>query len=141
MMYTNDRITYRVPTYGRVRSPQHRMHAGWLAGWLIALLLVTFGAWAFYNFEYGTEHHETFTITRLDDQSSGNGHKYLVFARLPDGTLKVYEDTDAWFHGKTNSSDLFAALSVGEKVDCNLYGWRNHLLSSYQDLLSCQKVG
>ena len=139
---SRQRTTYRVPTPGRVRSSGHRMHSGCLGLFLLAVVVIALGAWWFTSYEYGTEHHETFTVTRLDDQSSGSsGHKYLVFGRLPDGTAKVYEDTDAIFHGKMNSSDLFAQLQVGRTYDCDLYGVRSHLFSGYQDLLSCTQVG
>jgi hypothetical protein len=135
------RATYRVPTPRRVRSSDHRMHFGCLGLTLVAVIVLGLLGWWFTSYEYGTEHHETFTVTRLDDQSNGSsGHKYLVFGRLPDGTARVYQDTDAIFHGKMNSSDLYAQLQVGRTYNCNLYGVRNHLLSGYQDLLSCTEV-
>lgn len=134
------RTTYRIPTYRKVRSPHHRMHFGYLAAALAILTVLAGLAIWFYQYQFGSEHHEVFTITRLDDQSNGSSHKYLVFARLPDGTTKVYEDTDAWFHGKTNSSDLYGSLTVGETVNCDVYGYRIHLTSGYQNLLGCKQV-
>lgn len=106
---------------------------------IIAIIASLIGFWI-YHVSFSTEHHETFTVTRLDDQAGGSSHKYLVFGRLPNGTAKVYEDTDAPLHGKFNSSDLFAQLQVGKTYDCDLNGYRSHLGSSYQNLLSCTQV-
>jgi hypothetical protein len=137
------RTTYRVPTYGRVRSQEHRMHWGCLGGLLLAALaVVIFGSW-FWQMEYGTQHTVTFTVTQLDDQSTGSsGHKYLVFGKLADGRPVVFENTDAWLHGKTDSSDIQAALNqqVGKTITCPVYGYRNHLFSSYQDILDGCKL-
>ena len=88
--------------------------------------------------EYGTEHNATFTVKSLDDQSTGSsGHQYLVFTT--GGT--EYSDSDAWLHGKTDSSDIYNWLTVGHEYDCPVYGWRNHITSSYEDILDgCRDI-
>lgn len=92
----------------------------------------------FWHYEYGTERSVTFTVKSLDDQSTGSsGHKYLVFAT--DGT--VYENTDSWFHGKTDSSNVQNLFEAGGTYRCPVYGYRNTFLSSYQDILDgCKKL-
>jgi hypothetical protein len=117
------------------------MHFGWLIGWLLAITAVVLLSIGFTTMEFGTEHIVTMTVSQLDDQGGGNSHKYLVYAANV-GTnheSTVFEDTDAWFHGKTNSSDLWFALQhyVGKTIRCDVYGYRIHLLSSYQDILWC----
>jgi hypothetical protein len=101
-----------------------------LAGLAVVIVVVLIGV-AFWHFEYGTEHNVTFTVKSLDDQSSGSSHKYLIMAT--DGT--VYEDTDSWLHGKTDSSNIYAWMTVGDTYDCPVYGWRNFISSSYEDVL------
>jgi hypothetical protein len=104
---------------------------------VLPVILVLIGIW-FGQTEYGTVHHETFTVASLDDQG-GSQHKYLVFTT--DG--HVYEDTDAWFHGKADSSDVwgrFLSAGTGATWDCPVYGYRNHFLSSYQDILDGCKL-
>lgn len=91
----------------------------------------------FLQMEYGTEHSVTFTIKSLDDQASGSSHKYMVFTT--DDT--EYEDTDAWLHLKDDSSDVYNWLTVGHTYDCTVYGYRNHLWSSYEDILDgCRDI-
>lgn len=106
-------------------------------GCLGAAALAAGGAALFFQMEYGTEHSVTFTVKSLDDQASGSSHKYLVFTT--DGSQ--YEDTDSWPHGKTDSSDIYNWLTVGHKYDCPVYGWRNHITSSYEDILDgCRDI-
>lgn len=105
---------------------------------LVVAALVGVLAYFGWNYEYGTEHNVTFTVKSLDDQASGsNGHKYLVFAT--DGT--VYQDTDSWLHGKNDSSNIYAWLTLGHTYDCPVYGYRNFLASSYDDILDgCRDI-
>lgn len=111
-------------------------------GVIIAVLLVLgLGSYAFQSYEWGSEHNVTFTIQSLDDQANGSsGHKYLIFAA--DGT--VYENTDSWLHGKTDSSNIWAkflAAGKGSKWNCPVYAYRNTVLSSYPDILDgCKQV-
>jgi len=136
-MTYRSRDTYRMPTRSRVRDSDQRMGFGCLGLLLAALLFLGLGLPAFWHFEYGTERTVTLTVGSKDDQATSSGHKYLIF---DDVHGVVYEDTDAWFHKKINSSDLFLQLKVGRTYRCDVYGWRNHLLSSYQDLLSCTAI-
>ena len=136
-MHDPPRTVYRMPSYGKARSRQHRMHPGWLAGILAVLIVLAgLGAW-FYQYEYGSEHSVTFTIASKDDQASGsNGHRYLIFTTRGE----TYQDTDAWFHGKVNSSSMWFQLQVGHSYRCTIYGYRVALLSGYPDLLYCKQV-
>lgn len=87
--------------------------------------------------EFGTQTTATFTIKNLDDQSTGNSHKYLIFTTQGE----VFENTDAWFHGKTDSSNLQNWFTPGDTYRCPVYGVRNTLISSYRDVLDgCVQV-
>jgi hypothetical protein len=107
---------------------------GCLGGALLVAGILILG----WQVEYGTEQTVTFTVKSLDDQSTGSsGHQYLVFTT--DGT--EYADTDSWPHGKTDSSDIYNWLTVGHKYRCPVYGWRNHITSSYEDILDgCRDI-
>jgi hypothetical protein len=122
----------------RPRGPHHTIarKLGIGAGVVIVLgiiLAVVAGAVAlFWQMEYGSQTNVTFTVKTLDDQSTGSsGHKYLVFTT--DG--RVFENSDAWLHGKTDSSNVQAMFNAGSTYTCPVYGYRNTLFSSYQDIL------
>jgi hypothetical protein len=102
------------------------------------VLLAVFG-FIGWHMEYGTEKNVTFTVTGLDDQGNYNHHKYLVFTTRDGGQkIEVFEDTDAWLHGKHDSSDVWARFinaGKGATWDCPVYGFRNFFSSSYRDIL------
>jgi hypothetical protein len=107
---------------------------GCLGGAAVLALLASTG----WHMEYGTEHTVTFTISKMDDQSNGSSHKYLIFTT----DNRVFEDTDSWLHGKTDSSQIWAAMSVGQMWTCPEYGYRSFWSSSYPDILDgCKQVG
>ncbi|HEY2638686.1 MAG TPA: hypothetical protein VGI66_02205, partial [Streptosporangiaceae bacterium] len=92
-----------VPTYSNYRNPDSSLHPGsWIGGILILLVLLMYPAISLVT-AHKNNSVQTITVTRLDDQSTGkNGHQYLVFT--PQG---VFKDTDNFWLGKFNSSDLF----------------------------------
>jgi hypothetical protein len=85
--------------------------------------------------EHSTARDVTITVTRLDDQPTGNSHQYLVFT--PQG---VFKDTDADWFLKFNSSDLFIELQVGRSYRCEVEGARNHFTSGYPNLVTCTRA-
>jgi hypothetical protein len=105
---------------------------------IVVPVLIVAGAVFLGQMEYGTVRHVTFTVRSLDDQG-GSQHKYLLFTT--DG--HVYEDTDTWLHGKTDSSDVWGAFlnaGTGATWDCPVYGYRLHWPTSYQDVLDGCKL-
>lgn len=117
---------------------------------LIVVALLAIGGIVFWGWhmEYGTEQTVTFTVTGLDDQvtsSNGSvGHKYLISTVRDAGQkVEVFEDTDAIFHGKTDSSDVWARFQQagqGAIWQCPVYGFRIFLFSSYRDILDGCKL-
>jgi hypothetical protein len=115
---------------------------------LAVLLIGGIGTWAGYA-EFGTQTNVTFTVTGLDDQvtsSSGSiKHQYLISTVRDAGQkTEVFKDTDALFHGKTDSSDVWArfqAAGKGATWTCPVYGFRVFLFSSYRNILDgCKQV-
>lgn len=100
-----------------------------------ALIVIAIMCVIGYNIEYGSEHNVTFTVTSVDDQSTSNGHRYLVFTTSGD----TYEDVDDTGYLKFNSSDIYSLLLQHPHgtFSCNVHGYRRHLTSSYPNLLSC----
>lgn len=113
-------------------------------GLIVAAVLIIggLGIWVSHA-EYGTQQTVTFTVTGLDDQvSSSNGsisHKYLITTVRDAGQkTEVFEDTDSFFHGKFDSSDVWARFQTAGKYAiwrCPVYGFRIFLFSSYRNIL------
>lgn len=114
---------------------------------LAVALIVGIGAWSTYA-EFGTQENVTFTVTGLDDQvtsSSGSiSHQYLISTVRDAGQkTEVFKDTDALFHGKTDSSDVWARFQQagrGAIWTCPVYGFRIFIFSSYRNILDGCKL-
>ena len=105
---------------------------------VVVLALLGFIGFIGWHFEYGTEQTVTFKVTGLDDQASSQGHKYLITTTRPGKGIEVFEDTDAYLHGKTDSSDVWARfVNAGKDAvwRCPVYGYRMFWASSYRDIL------
>jgi len=101
--------------------------------------LISFWTW---DYQFGTETRVNLTVASKDDQARGSsGHQYLIFTRNADGSPgETFKDTDSFWHGKYDSTDLYARLQPGQRYDCDVYGRRNHFTSNYRDLLSCTRI-
>lgn len=75
--------------------------------------------------QLGTVDHVSVTVTGSERVTS----KYLVFAKG-----ETFQNTDAMFHGKWNSSDLHGKIQPGE-WNMKVYGYRIPLLSTYRNIV------
>lgn len=112
---------------------------------VLAVLLVTVGigfiifagvnAWN----NWANSTRATVTITVKDKErvnSNETESKYLVFTEEGE----VFENTDSYYFGKYDSSDLYGQLEIGKKYKCDSFGERNPRWSWYRNLLSCEAV-
>jgi hypothetical protein len=91
----------------------------------------------FYMIEYYSS-GETIEVTVTDkeqvlDIGAGGDtitSKYLVFTET-----EVFENEDALFLGKWNSSDVQGKLKVGETYTVKVIGWRVPFLSMYRNIV------
>jgi hypothetical protein len=126
-------VSYYIPSRSNYRSSQSLHPGSWIVGVLVILGLL---AWPVISFTTAHLNNsvQTLRVTRLDDQATGkNGHQYLVFT-----DRGVYKDTDNFWAGKFNSSDLYNQLRPGQTYVCHVHGTRNHFTSNYPDIMSCQ---
>ena len=125
-----------------VRTPRTRRGRVWpfVVGVIVVLLIILVPTVLFGVVKPVFTHHRTFTVTRLDDQSTKDGHKYLVFTKNGVGHKEVFEDTDSFMFLKTDSSDLFNDLEEGHTYRCKTFGFRFSLSSSYENLINCKEV-
>lgn len=80
------------------------------------------------------------TVTDKQIKRYDNKDKYLIFTKLEDGSVRVFENTDSTLEMKWNSSDFQAMLEVGKTYDIKTYGWRVPLASSYENVIGVTEV-
>lgn len=109
----------------------------WLYGTVIAGTCLVFLGLIFVGFYKATATHrqETFTIDKSERIAESKGGRYLLYT-----DNGVYENTDSFWNGKFNSSDLYAQIQANHKYNCDVIGWRVPFFSWYPDVLSCKEV-
>ena len=60
---------------------------------------------------------------------------YLVFAKEPDGDVKVFKNSDELLLGKFDSSNIQAGMEIGGAYDVDVYGFRVPFLSWYENII------
>lgn len=118
----------------RPKYLNQRGDVGVLVGILLFVAVVGFVVWVA-HLPYSNRHWQTLTVTDKTVKLDNKDSKYLVFT-----DRGVYQDTDAFFIGKFNSSDVYGALTVGKSYICSVMGVRNHFFSWYQDIVSCKEI-
>lgn len=85
-------------------------------------------------YQWGTHDEVEGKIKRLE--AVGSSGQYLVF--LDEG--EVLENSDSFFNGKWNSSDVYNRLEEGHCYEFSVYGWRVNFLSWYKNILEYDEV-
>ncbi len=80
------------------------------------------------------------TVTEKVVKRYDKSDKYLIFTKLEDGSIRIFENTDSLLEGKFSSSDLYAKLEAGKTYDIKTYGWRVPLFSWYENILGAEQV-
>lgn len=73
----------------------------------------------------------------VDDKTvkPGKDSGYLVFTKD-----EVFENSDSLFRGKWNSSDIQNQLKEGCTYEATVYGFRNHFLSAYRNIVQAKHI-
>ena len=84
----------------------------------------------------GYSRFSTDTVTTTINGAESHKGEYLIYTDA--GT---FENTDAWYRGKFNSSDMHnEALKLrGKKVTIPKYGWRIPLFSVYENVVGIKE--
>ena len=82
----------------------------------------------------------TVTVTDKAVKNSGDDGKYLVFAEDAKGNVATFEVTDSWVAGRFNSSDVYAAIKVGNTYIFTIGGSRNELMSWYPNIYEYELI-
>lgn len=67
-----------------------------------------------------------------------NTDKYLIYAQMEDGNIKVFEDTNSLLEFKLDSEDVYLGLRVNRRYEVKTYGLRIPLLSAYENIINSQ---
>lgn len=76
------------------------------------------------------------TVTITDKESIPNndaGHEYRVYTDQGTFVMK-----DSLVHPRFDTADEYGALEPGQTYDCEKYGFRIPLLSSFENLINCE---
>ena len=104
---------------------------------LIAVGFIIFaGVNSWNNWANRTRETVTIEVTGKEVKSDGDSEsKYLIYTKD-----EVFENTDAYYFDKFNSSDLYGQLEIGKKYSCDSFGERNPRWSWYRNLITCEEV-
>lgn len=82
-------------------------------------------------------------ITESSKDTDGNyevSSKYLIFADDENGNSLVFENTDCLFRLKFDSSNIQGKLKEGHTYRITVIGYRNHILSLYQNIIKVEEI-
>ena len=82
----------------------------------------------------------TATVTDKERVQSGKSSYYRVYTRLPDGAVRVFQNTDSWLELKFNSADVQGELERGKTYRIHTYGWRVPFLSMFENITNVEKA-
>lgn len=86
-------------------------------------------------YQLATVDHMTCTVDSKERITNGESSRYMVFC-----DEEVLENTDALFHLKFNSADIYRDIEEGQKYDMKVYGWRVPFLSWNRNVLEIQPI-
>lgn len=70
------------------------------------------------------------TVKYHDDES-----KYLIFTKINNEEIQVFEITDSFIQGRWNSSDVYADIEVGKTYSFEVVGKRIPFFSMYPNII------
>lgn len=84
--------------------------------------------------------YEHARVTDKTVKRSGNKDTYLVFAKFPDNSVKVFENKDSLLEFKFDSSNVQGKVEVGREYTIRTYGFRIPMMSMYENILGVEEV-
>ena len=92
------------------------------------------------TFEFNDHSYNNLTVTEKQTKRYDKSDKYLIFTKNDQGEVRVFENTDSLFRGKFNSSDVYGSLEIGKKYNLGVVGYRNGLVSMYENIIVVKEV-
>lgn len=126
--------------YGR-RYSSGSDYPTWLTVIVIGIIVIALGVSIYRPFNKASDMREvTVTVTDKAVKNSNDDSKYLIFTEDEDGNVATFEITDSWIAGRFNSSDVYAAIKVGNTYTFTVGGSRNELMSWYPNIYEYKLV-
>lgn len=114
---------------------------GWCGIICIAIVVICLAVCIYRPFNKVIDMRDiTVTVTDKAVKNDGDSSKYLVFAEDENGTIATFEITDSWLNGRFNSSDVYAAIKVGNTYTFTVGGSRNEFMSWYPNIYEFKLV-
>lgn len=108
-----------------------------IAAVLISIILIVNTIMFFPHF-----FRDTYIVTISNKRiiRSDNINKYIIYAQMEDGNMKVFEDENSLVELKFNSEDLYWGLAINKKYEISAYGFTMPLLPYYQNIINVKAV-
>ena len=107
----------------------------WVTVIFIIAIVIVLGVGIYRPFNKVSDMRDvTVTVTDKTVKNDGDDGKYLIFTEDKDGNIAIFEITDSWIAGRFNSSDVYAAIKVGNTYTFTVGGSRNEFMSWYPNI-------
>lgn len=128
-------------SYHRRNYSSSNIGSLWTMFWLLIIIIVL-GVSIYRPFNKASNLRDvTVTVTDKAVKNDGDSGKYLVFTEDKDGNIATFEITDSWISGRFNSSDVYAAIKVGNTYTFTVGGSRNEFMSWYPNIYEYKLIG
>ncbi len=89
-----------------------------------------------YWYQHATLDSIEILVTDKQRLNDGSKSKYMIYTEK-----ETFEDTDAFFHSKFDSSDLYGKLTPHCQYTVSVYGIRSPFFSTYRNIVKIIKEG
>ena len=115
--------------------------SGWVTIICVIICLFVLGTSIYRPFNKVSDMRDiTVTVTDKAVKNDGDSGKYLVFTEDANGEIYTFEITDSFLGGRFNSSDVYAAIKVGNTYTFTVGGSRNEFMSWYPNIYEYELV-
>ena len=122
-------------SYYRKNYSSGNDNISWVTVLFIIAVVVVLGVSIYRPFNKASDMRDvTVTVTDKAVKNSDDDSKYLIFTEDKDGNIATFEITDSWIAGRFNSSDVYAAIKVGNTYTFTVGGSRNEFMSWYPNI-------
>ncbi|MBZ9608309.1 DUF1523 domain-containing protein [Clostridium estertheticum] len=111
---------------------RNRFFSKFKIGKIIISIIVMVGVVIFFPHFF----RNTYTVTIANKRiiRRDNIDRYLIYAQMENGDIKVFEDANSLLEFKIHSEDVYWGLTINRKYEIKAYGLSIPLLSYYQNI-------